>query len=492
MHAARVMLILALTAVFVTPSHGQPLVETSAPQGVTLSIYDFGLGMVNEARRVALTPGEQSLIIRGLPGRVDPSSLSFGTVARAMPFEWLEQSFQYDLTSPSALLRRMIGQPVVAQTRSQTREGILLAGPLADDAAAAFPVRSRDGKELWLLGWDDLSGITFPAGGDGLAVEPQAVWRVRAKQEGPQNFRLAYRVDGLEWKTHYELLLAHDRQQADLSARVELVNRSGGRYENARARLVLTERGMTAPLLPEPAGTAVVRPAMRYAYGAAEPAIERTIAAMAPVEIYELPRTVTLEQDRSTFVHYLQAVDLPIKRFYVYDGVRFDRFQRNRRTDWNFGTEYHPTVQLHVEFENAEKFGLGMNLPPGWCRLYRSRADGSVDLAGDEPLLAIPAGGTGSVRVGPAIGLRGERERTGYNEVRPNSVYEETFQIRLMNSTDEDAEVRVVEHLYRWTEFEIARADADYTRTGPQTIEFRVALKPATRRVINYTVRYNW
>lgn len=419
----RCVMMVALGGVVVVSSRGQSAVEVSAPQGVTLSIYDFGLGMVNEARRVVLASGEQTLLPGDLPGRVDPSSLSFGTVARTMPFEWIEQSF---------------------------------------------------------------------SSGDPAAPGARAVWRVKARQEGPQNFRLSYRVDGVEWRTHYQLLLAHDRLQADLNARVELVNRAGGRFENARVRLVLTERGLAGPVLPEVGVSPVARPAMRYAYGASEPSIERTIAAMAPLEIYELPRTVTLEQDRSTFIQYLQVADLPVKRFYVYDGVRFDRFQRNPRADWNYGTEYHPTVQLHVEFENAEKFGMGMNLPPGLCRLYTVRADGSIDLAGEEPLLAIPAGGTGSVRVGPAIGLRGERERTSYNEVRPNSVYEETFQIRLSNTSDEDAEIRVVEHLYRWPEFEIARADADYTRTGPQSIEFRVDLKPATRRTINYTVRYTW
>lgn len=465
-------------------------IEVAAPQGVTVSVYDSGLGMINEARRVALPSGESDLLIGNLPSRIVPASASYGAAARAAPFDLLEQYIQYDLSDRRALLRRMIGQPVVVQQAGTTHEGILLADALAP--ADDLPVRSRDGRNLWMIPVDAIDAVTFPFGRDLLAVEPRLVWRVRARQEGPQNFRLAYQTDGLSWRTTYEMMLASDAMQADFSARVQIDNTSGGRYENARVRLLLTEKGMTAPILPDDPEPQIIRPALRYQYGSREPSFERSIAALAPIEIYELPRTVTLENERPTFVQLVQANELPIRRFHVYDGVRLDRFQRNRRTDWNYGTEFHTIVQTHVEFENRENFGLGVNLPPGLCRLYQVRADGAIDLIGEEMLLPIPVGGTGHLRVGPARGLTGERERTGYVEVKPHHVYEETFQIRLTNTSDDPAEIRVVEHLYRWPEFEIIRADADYVQTQPQTIEFKVELKPGGRRSINYTVRYTW
>ena len=481
-----------LFAAGVSVASAQPVnqPEASPPQGVTVSIYDTGLGMINEARRVSLVQGENDIIIRSLPTRINPASASYGAAARAAPFDLLEQYLQYDLIDRVSLLRRMIGQPIVVQDPSATREGILLSGPL--EGAGELPVRSRDGTTWWLIPLSDIGTISFPFGRDLLAIEPQLNWRVRSRQEGPQNFRLAYQAEGLRWRTTYEMFLATESQQADFSARVQIENASGGRYENARVRLLLTEKGMTSPILPNETEPNTVRPGLRYAYGAREPGFERSIAALSPIEVYELPRTVTLEPDRPTFVHLVQSSDLPIKRFHVYDGVRFDRYQRNRRTDWSYGTEYHNVVQTHVEFENKENFGLGMNLPPGLCRLYQIRADGAVDLIGEEQLLPMAAGSTGHVRVGPARGLIGERERTGYVEVKPHHVYEESFQIRLMNSSESPAEIRVVEHLYRWHEFEIVRADADYVKIGPETIEFRVELKPGARRSINYTVRYSW
>jgi len=469
--------------------------EASAPQGVTVSIYDTGTVMVNEARRVSLVQGENDIVIRSLPTRINPASASYGAAARTAPFDMLEQFLQYDLSDSGALMRRMTGQPVVIQDKDSNREGILLSGPLSQDDQLDnkyLPVRARDGRQLWMIDLDDLSSVTFPFGRDSLATEPQLTWRVRSRQEGPQNFRLSYQADGMEWRTMYEVLLAPEALQADFSARVEIDNQTGGRYENARVRLLLTEKGMAAPIVSDGDSASITKPGLRYAYGAKEPGFERSIAALSPIEIYELPRTVTIESERPTYVQLAQSSDLPIKKFYVYDGVRFDRFQRNRRTDWNYGTEFHTAVQTHVEFDNKQNYGLGISLPPGVVRLYQVRADGAVDLIGEEQLMAIPTDAKGHIRVGPARGLTGERERTGYVEVKPHHVYEESFEIRLANTSEETAEIRVVEHLYRWPEFEIVRSDADYVQTDSQTIEFKTELKPGGRRSIHYTVRYTW
>lgn len=475
-------------------SWSQSVKEASAPQGVTVSIYDTGLAMINEARRVSITSGENDILIRSLPVHMDPSSASYGTVARSAPFELLEQYVRYDLKDNTTLFNRMAGQPIILQSGETSREGLLLSGPLRSvdqSPDGHLPVRSRDGKQLWLVGMDELSSVIFPFAKDDLATEPELTWKVRSRQEGPQNFRLAYRASDINWNATYEMVLDPAKPEADFNARVEINNQSGGRYENARVRLMLTEKGMAKPIIPD-SSDFVVQSSLRYAYGSTEPGFERSVSSLAPIEVYELPRPITLESGSPTYVQLIQSSAMPVNKFYVYDGVRFDRFQRNRRTDWSFGTEYNSSVQAHVEFENVEKFGLGMNLPPGLCRLYQARADGAIDMIGEEMMLPMSKDGKGYLRVGPARGLSGERERTGYIEVKPHHVYEESFEIRLANSSDESVQIRVVEHLYRWSDYQVVRADAEYVETKPQMIEFLVDLKPGGRRSIHYTVRYNW
>jgi len=483
-----------VSAITIAPASGQPSVDVSPPQGTTVSIYDTGVAIINESRRVSLPAGESVLLIRDLPSSVDPASMMLGTVSRSAPFDVQAQELRYDLRGTGDVLSRLIGQPVVFQWAGQPREGVLLSGPMpnGDDGVTSLAVRSRDGKNLWLVEMAELSSMTFPFSREMVASVPEAVWTVRAREEGPQNFRLSYRSGGLQWNAYYDLMLDGKNQQGDLVSRVGLVNQSGGRFENARVRLLQTEKGLAVPAVAVEGGRAASRSPLIYGYQSNRPELEQLEAGIAPVHVYELPRTVTLEPDREHYVTIIQSIQMPLKQFYVYDGVRFDRFQRNPRTDWNYGTEYREDVQTHVEFENAEKFGLGVDLPAGLCRVFNLRADGPVDLIGESRLPHISKGGTAAIRIGPAIGLRGERERTGYVEVKPHHVYEESFEIRLYNSSDETAEVRVVEHIYRGSDYEIIRADSDYTKTDAQTLEFRAELKPAARRSIHYTVRYNW
>ncbi len=50
----------------------------------------------------------------------------------------------------------------------------------------------------------------------------------------------------------------------------------------------------------------------------------------------------------------------------------------------------------------------------------------------------------------------------------------------------------MVEHLYRFTNWEIKAKSQDFQKTDAQTIEFKVPLKPDEEKVVTYKVRYTW
>ena len=53
-------------------------------------------------------------------------------------------------------------------------------------------------------------------------------------------------------------------------------------------------------------------------------------------------------------------------------------------------------------------------------------------------------------------------------------------------------DIRVVEHLYRGTDWTITDKSDDYIKTDAQTVEFRVTLKPDEEKTVTYRVQYNW
>ncbi len=467
--------------------------DATAPRSTTLSIYDSGFALVSELRSVTLAGAEERVVVKSLPARLDPQSVSFEAVGGGKGFEVVEQRFEHDLAAPAQLLTRYRNRPIQVRTAEGLRQG-----RLAGDYAAGSSLLQLVQPDGTVVRFPDPAGLVevlFPEAERNAFLDPTLIWQAKSAGQGPQNLRLSYLVQGLRWEGAYEVVLNDDGNSARLAARVALENGAGGSFRDARVKLVLTERGVQPPpeigAPPRPYDP-TAQPAQRYAYGTREPVAEPEAASLAPVQTFEMPRPVTLGPGERVYLQVANVERLPVSRFHVYDGVRFDRFQRNRRNDWNYGTEHQTVVDTHVEFENTSAAGLGFALPPGRVNLYRRGEAEALDLLGSEVMPAVAAGGKGHVRLGPSRGLLGERERTGYSEVKPLHEYEESFEIRLANDSDQTAEVRVVEHLYRWNEYEIVKSDLEYQTIGPQTIEFRPELKPGGRRSIHYTVRYRW
>jgi hypothetical protein len=69
---------------------------------------------------------------------------------------------------------------------------------------------------------------------------------------------------------------------------------------------------------------------------------------------------------------------------------------------------------------------------------------------------------------------------------------DEGFEIKVRNHKKERADVRVVEHLYRGTSWDITASSIPWVKTDAQTIEFRVTLNPDEEKLVTYTAHYTW
>ena len=475
---------------------GAAEVEASAATERQITLYDQGFGVVSEVRRLNLARGINQIRFRDFPAGVSPASISFVPVTGVTRLSVLEQQFLHDAHHLPTLLRRFLQENITVVARGERVTGRLLQVPDWNAGQPLMIAGARQDVQVFATP-DSIQEIILPEAESRAYISPTLRWRVESETAGTQSIRLTYRVEPLSWTAFYDVILDETGEQAYFANRIAVANQAEGRLDAARIELVSTERGS----LQSARRSAIARPqrepqpttpALRYAYGSTEPVFLESAASLAPLQKYSLEQSISLGSGETTYAQYVSVESMPVNRFYVYDGVKFDRFPRHRRNDWNYGTEFHSAVETHLQFENVVAHGLGMPLPAGTFRLYQRRADGAVEFLGEDELQAVAAGGMGSVLLGPARGLLGERERTGYTEVTPLRVYEESFQIRLENNTDETVEIRVVEHLYRWHEYEIVRADAEYEQTADQTIEFRPVLRPGGRRSIHYTVRYSW
>ena len=96
------------------------------------------------------------------------------------------------------------------------------------------------------------------------------------------------------------------------------------------------------------------------------------------------------------------------------------------------------------------------------------------------------------LKTGNAFDLVGERTRVNFTKANNRDEATETFHIELRNRKDEATEIRVVEHLVRWANWEIKESSQEHEKLNAQRIEFRVPLAAGETKTVTYTVRYTW
>ncbi|OLC53010.1 MAG: hypothetical protein AUH92_06660 [Acidobacteria bacterium 13_1_40CM_4_69_4] len=162
------------------------------------------------------------------------------------------------------------------------------------------------------------------------------------------------------------------------------------------------------------------------------------------------------------------------------------------RTRPDFGTESNTRVASMLEFTNGKASGLGIPLPRGTMKVYRAGADGSREFIGESAIDHTAADEKVRLYLGNAFDLAGERRQTNYRIDSTRQSAEESFEIRIRNHKKEPVDVRVVEHLNRWSTWRIVDSSDPYEKTDSKTIEFRVKAPPDGDKAVAYHVRYSW
>jgi hypothetical protein len=72
-------------------------------------------------------------------------------------------------------------------------------------------------------------------------------------------------------------------------------------------------------------------------------------------------------------------------------------------------------------------------------------------------------------------------------------VVEESYEITIRNQKPKDAvQVRVVEHLYRSSDWEITAESAPHAKLDSQSVEWKLDVPAGGESKLTYTVRYRW
>jgi hypothetical protein len=223
-----------------------------------------------------------------------------------------------------------------------------------------------------------------------------------------------------------------------------------------------------------------------------------TEKAFDEYHLYTLERSTTLHDRETKQVQFVAANGVKSQRIYVYNGAAINSNQYGYynadqlRDDRNYGTQSNPKIWVMQEFKNSKANNLGMALPKGRLRFYRRDNDGALEFTGENIIDHTPTDETIRVLTGSAFDIVGERRRTDYKVDTSRRTLDEAFEIKVRNHKKEAVEIRVVEKLYRWVNWDILAESDHHTKLDAQTVEFRVPVPPEKEQVVTYTVHYWW
>jgi hypothetical protein len=458
--------------------------QEAEPQddGVSVTIYNRGTALVQDRRTFILDAGENTLDFTDVASSIDATSVSFKSLTDPLGTTVLEQNYVFDLVGSGALLERYLDE----QIQVITDDGTTFSGQLLSGRNAEIILRADDGQVI-VIGLESVRDIHFPALPLGLITRPTLRWLLQSALSGEQQVELTYLTGGMTWTADYTVLLADGNASLDLNGWITLSNTSGASFENAQVKLVagdvnrLTDLDQVKNFMSTPTALPTMTPAGSNVQQ----------RQFFEYQLYEINRRVTVADNETKQVEFVTGADVPGNTFFVYEGTPFYGYGYPI-TEQHYGQTSVTDVQNWLEFSTGDEEGLGADLPAGRIRVYQEDTDGTALLIGENSIDHTPMGEDVRIYLGNAFDLVGEHTQTNYQLIGSN-VLEETYEIRLRNrKNDETVQIRVPEHLFRWSNWEIINFSDEFTQLDSSTIEFRVDVAPGEEKVITYTVCYTW
>ena len=455
-----------------------------------LTIYNQGFAVLRDTVPLDLKAGVNEVRFAGVTAQVEADSVILRDPTGKVALQILEQNYRNDPVSQELLLSLFEGKTLDFVARESQKQDRIIVGKVVRSGYVpggekVQPIIEVDGKLQFSLPGEP----RFPTLGDDTQLKPALSWKLNAPAAAKLDAELAYITGGLTWEASYNIVAPEANDVIDLVGWITMKNESGAAFTNAKIKLMAGDVNKVKPPVAPQMEMSLAVP------GAAAQAPVVTEKAFDEFHLYTLQRPATLRDKETKQVEFIRATEVKAARLFIYDPIMKDNEWRLGNTvgeDAEYGVTSGKKVAVYREFKNSEANKLGLPLPKGRVRFYAQDEDRQLEFVGENNIDHTPKDELVRLYVGDSFDLVGERKRTDFKVNQGNHTATESFEIKLRNRKKQPAEIRVVEHLYRWTNWTIKEKSQEFTKTDAQTIEFKVALKPDEEKVVTYKVHYTW
>lgn len=422
---------------------------------MSLTVYNSNIGLVRDTRIIQFTRGLNLVELSGLAANMDPTSISFASLTDPNAIRTVEHNFDYGVVSRQTLLEKYVGEEIWL-----IADGVRMSARLISVDGQGRLIVDVNGNIIL----DPPGSIELPPLPGGFITRPTLVWHAKADWTRGHEVEIAYLTTGLNWSADYVCILDDGDESCALTGWVTLDNKSGVTYQDAHLKLIAGNIHRLAST--EPARGAAKVMMVSESLLDAEMAFEEK--AGFEYHTYALSGQTTVANNQLKQIRLLQAPHVPSKKLY---------FLERPTSRYVYESTLYPgqseimNTKTILELENREQSGLGVPLPAGRVRVYKTSSDGSMDFIGEDAISHTPKDETVRLYVGDAFDVVGERIVTDFKIVEKTR--EEAYCIKVRNRKDEDIEVAVVERFYGdWT----VSSPMPYEKVDANTVMFEVSV----------------
>ena len=432
----------------------------------SVTIYNDNFALVKDTKEVNVKNGQQMIEVDDVSAKIDPTSVLPKFLSDADKITILEQNYDFDLVNSNKLLQKYIGKDITVERYLPNSQKEKISGKLLSVQGGTIIKTNNDKIVI-----NPEGEISLPKMPEGLMLKPTLSWFISSKVSGKKKLELTYKTTGFSWVVDYVAVLDKDDKKIDLNAWVTINNTSGATYKDAKLKLVagdvntVKEQRNTRVMLA--AKSAVMNDAME------EAAADFQEQSFFEYHIYKLQRTANLKDNEKKQIEFTAAQNIPVEKKYTYECTKNNK------------------VEISLKFKNNKTSNLGIPLPKGKVRVFKSDGD-SIEFVGEDKIDHTPENKDMKLTIGNAFDVTAERKMTASSSNNSAKQSEESFEITLKNAKAEAVKVEVIEKFYGWSNWKITSNSQKFEKKDSNTAVFEVDVPAKGEKKVTYKVKYSW
>lgn len=444
-------------------------VTTDQQTDLAVTIYNQDLALIRDSRVIDMTNGENDLAFIDVSAAIRPETALLESDGNS--FNIIEQNFDFDLLTPQKLLEKSVGQTIrVSRTHPTTGVDMFEDAKVLSVVNDVAVLQIGDRIETAIPGRFVYSAV--PAH---LRAKPTLVIKVVNDKAGKTPVNLSYLSRGLSWAADYVAELSADEKTINLNGWVTLTNQSGITYNNAKLQLVAGNvnqveeyrRNKKEDELRDVDATTIER---------------MTEQAAFEYHLYGLDRPTTLKENQTKQVAMFSATSIPVtKQYLIANAGNILTYYSS-----NFGEAERVNATVKLKFENNTSSKLGLPLPKGTIRVYKSDKSGNALFVGEDAIEHTPKNERVELTLGQAFDITARAKQVAHAKIGA-SIFENSYEVEIKNAKSTDIVVDLRERFPG--EWKILDESIAHQKLDAYSAGWLVKVPAESATTLKYTVR---